>query len=291
MIKSMTGFGKSEFEINNKKISIEIKSLNSKQVDINTRLPQLYREKEIEIRRELTDRLIRGKIDFSIYVENLGDASNAVINEEVVKSFYASMAKISTDLNLPVNEQLLAIVMRFPDTVKIQYEQLDEEEWLVLLKHIRSALDALESFRIQEGQSIEVDLTANIEQILKLQLEIGPFENQRIENVKTRLLEALEKLQLNGTINPERLEQELIFYLERLDFNEEKVRLANHCQYFIETMQENDANGRKLAFISQEIGREINTLGAKANETNIQRIVVQMKDALEKIKEQVLNIL
>lgn len=287
----MTGFGKSEFEINNKKITIEIKSLNSKQADINTRIPQLFREKEIDIRRELTDRLIRGKIDFNIYIESLGDTGSAVINDGIVKSYFAALSNISTDLDLPVNERLLQIVMRLPDTVKVQYDQLDEEEWKALLFYIRKALAQVDEFRLQEGNSIEVDLVANIEQIIKLQEEIEPFEQQRIENVKIRLTDALSKLQLNGNVNPERFEQELIFYLERLDFNEEKVRLTNHCNYFLETMKEGDANGKKLAFISQEIGREVNTLGSKANENNIQRIVVQMKDSLERIKEQVLNVL
>jgi len=287
----MTGFGKAEFEINNKKVTIEIKSLNSKQADINTRIPQLFREKEIEIRREINDRLIRGKIDISIYVESLGDTSNAVINEGIVKSYFNSLSKISGDLELPVNERLLQVVMRLPDTVKVQYEQLNEEEWLVLLKYIRMALDQVDQFRQQEGQAMEADLIENIQQIIRLQGEIEPFEQQRIENVKVRLTEALSKLQLNGNVNPDRFEQELIFYLERLDFNEEKVRLTNHCTYFLETMKESDGNGKKLSFISQEIGREINTLGSKANESNIQRIVVQMKDFLERIKEQVLNVL
>ncbi len=287
----MTGFGKAEFEINNKKVTIEIKSLNSKQADINTRIPQLFREKEIEIRREINDRLMRGKIDISIYVESLGDTSNAVINEGIVKSYFNSLSKISADMELPVNERLLQIVMRLPDTVKVQYEQLNEEEWLVLLKYIRVALDQVDQFRQQEGQAMEADLIDSIQQIIRLQGEIEPFEQQRIENVKVRLTEALSKIQLNGNVNPDRFEQELIFYLERLDFNEEKVRLTNHCTYFLETMKESDGNGKKLSFISQEIGREINTLGSKANESNIQRIVVQMKDFLERIKEQVLNVL
>ncbi|MFZ5430578.1 MAG: YicC/YloC family endoribonuclease [Bacteroidota bacterium] len=291
MIRSMTGFGKSEFEINNKKITIEVKSLNSKQSDINTRIPQIFREKEIEIRRMINDRLIRGKIDIAIYSESLGDTGSAVINEGIVKSYFTALSGISSDLELPVNERLLQIVMRLPDTVKVQYEQLNEEEWELLQVHIRRAIDQVEKFRVQEGKALEADLVANIDQISRLQGEIEPFEQQRIENVRVRLTEALAKMQLNGTVSPERFEQELIFYLERLDFNEEKVRLTNHCNYFLDTMKEKDANGKKLSFIAQEIGREINTLGSKANEGNIQRIVVQMKDALERIKEQVLNIL
>lgn len=291
MIRSMTGFGKSEFEINNKKITIEVKSLNSKQSDINTRIPQIFREKEIEIRRMINDRLVRGKIDIAIYSESLGDTGNAVINEGIVKSYFTALSGISSDLELPVNERLLQIVMRLPDTVKVQYEQLNEEEWELLQMQIHRAIDQVEKFRVQEGMALEADLVANIDQISRLQGEIEPFEQQRIENVRVRLTEALAKMQLNGTVNPERFEQELIFYLERLDFNEEKVRLTNHCNYFLDTMKEKDANGKKLSFIAQEIGREINTLGSKANEGNIQRIVVQMKDALERIKEQVLNIL
>jgi uncharacterized protein (TIGR00255 family) len=291
MIKSMTGFGKAEFEINNKKISIEIKSLNSKQADINTRIPQIFREKEIDIRRVVNDRLVRGKIDVAIYSENLGDTGNASINDRIVKSYFSSLSNISSELELPVNERLLQIIMRLPDTVKVQYEQLNEEEWVLLLQHIHKAIDQVNIFRLQEGQALEADIRANIDQITRLQEEIEPFEQVRIENVRVRLTDALAKLQLNANVNPERFEQELIFYLERLDFNEEKVRLTNHCDYFLETMDEKDANGKKLSFIAQEIGREVNTLGSKANEGNIQRIVVQMKDALERIKEQVLNVL
>lgn len=291
MIKSMTGFGKAEFEINNKKITIEIKALNSKQADINTRIPQVYREKEMDIRREITDVLVRGKIDFAIYLESLGETGSAIINEGIVRSYFSSLSKISGELGLDVNERLLQIVMRLPDTIKVQYEQLDEEEFETLLQNIRLALSQVEAFRIQEGKALEADLEYNIAQIVRLLDEVVPFEQQRIENVRNRLREALTGLQLNGSVNPERFEQEMIFYLERLDFNEEKVRLRNHCHYFLETMHDTDGNGKKLSFIAQEIGREVNTLGSKANESNIQRIVVQMKDALERIKEQVLNVL
>lgn len=291
MIRSMTGFGKSEFEINNKRVTIEVKSLNSKSTDINTRIPQLFREKEIDIRRILTDRLIRGKIDCSIFIESLGDASNATINPAVVKSYFASLQQIQSELNLPEGGDLLQTIMRLPDTVKVQYEQLNEEEWTLLNQHINMAIDQVDNFRLQEGKALELDLRASIDSIESLQNDIAPFEALRIENVRTRLSEAMAKLQSVANANPDRFEQELIYYLERLDFNEEKVRLTNHLTYFTETMNETEANGKKLAFISQEIGREINTLGAKANESNIQRIVVQMKDYLERIKEQVLNVL
>lgn len=291
MIKSMTGFGKSEFEINNKKITIEIKSLNSKQADINTRIPALYREKEIDMRREITDQLVRGKIDLSIYVENLGETSSAIINEAIVKNYFENLRKLSNDLELPVNESILQIIMRLPDTVKVQYEQLEEEEWEILLANIRKALAQVGQFRLQEGTALEKDLLANIDAIQSLLKAIEPFEQQRIEMIKNRLNDSLDSLRLNGTVDHDRFEQELIFYLERLDFNEEKVRLVNHCKYFLETMKDGEPNGKKLSFIAQEIGREINTIGSKANESNIQRLVVQMKDALEKVKEQVLNVL
>ena len=291
MIKSMTGFGKSAFEINNKKVTVEVKSLNSKQSDISTRIPPLYREKELDIRRELSDRLVRGKIDFSVYIENMGESGSAVINSGVVKGYFADLSKISHELQLPVNERLLQIIMRLPDTVKVNYETLEEEEWQLLHTHISSAMDAVEQFRLQEGKALAADLKANLTAIMQLLEEIKPFEQQRIETIKNRLNENLESLRINGSTDPNRFEQELIFYLERLDFNEEKVRLSNHCRYFTETMNESESNGRKLSFIAQEMGREINTLGSKANESNIQRIVVQMKDALERIKEQVLNVL
>lgn len=287
----MTGFGKSAFEINNKKVTVEIKSLNSKQSDISTRIPPLYREKELEIRRELSDRLVRGKIDFTVYVENLGESGSAVINSGVVKGYFADLSKISHELQLPVNERLLQIIMRLPDTVKVNYETLEEEEWQLLHTHISTAIDAVEQFRLQEGKAMAADLLSNLKAVEQLLKEIEPFEQQRIESIKNRLNENLESLRINGNTDPNRFEQELIFYLERLDFNEEKVRLANHCRYFTETMNETESNGRKLSFIAQEIGREINTIGSKANESNIQRIVVQMKDALERIKEQVLNVL
>jgi uncharacterized protein (TIGR00255 family) len=291
MIKSMTGFGKAEFEINSKKVTIEIKSLNSKQADISARIPQLYREKEIEIRRLLNDKLVRGKIDFAIYYENLGETGNAVINDGIVKSYFSDLNRISLELGLPVNEHLLQIIMRLPDSVKMNFDSLDQEEWKLLGENIMKAILEVDRFRKQEGKALEIDLKANVENILQLKREIEPFEQTRIENVKSRLSENLESLRLTGTVDSNRFEQEIIFYLERLDFNEEKVRLENHCSYFLETLKEAESSGRKLAFIAQEIGREINTIGSKANESNIQKLVVMMKDSLERIKEQVMNVL
>ncbi len=291
MIRSMTGFGKAELEVGNKKISIELKSLNSKQLDINTRIPALYREKDIEIRKIFSDTLIRGKIDFAIYVENLGDASTAKVNEAIVKDYYAQLSSVQKELGLPVTEAIMQSIMRLPETVKIVYEQLDESEWLMVRDKIIETIAELDKFRDQEGQALHVDMEANIAAIMELLSQVEPFEKQRIENIRSRIQESLKDLTLNGNVDHNRFEQELIYYLEKLDINEEKVRLTNHCKYFLETMDEPEPAGRKLGFIAQEIGREINTLGSKANESNIQRIVVQMKDNLEKIKEQVLNIL
>jgi len=291
MIKSMTGFGKAEFEVNNKKFTIEIKSLNSKQVDINTRIPAIYREKDIEIRKELSDKLERGKIDFNIYVESLGDESNSKINAPILRSYFKQLSQISAELNLTTDHSTLQAALRLPDVVKTEYQTLDEEEWNIILKNIRNAIADIDKFRVQEGDALKIDIINSIELIQSLLGQIEPFESQRIEALRTRLTENLDKLSLNGNVDKNRFEQELIFYLEKLDINEEKVRLANHCEYFKQTAAEPVPTGKKLAFISQEIGREINTIGSKANNTEIQRIVVQMKDYLERVKEQLLNVL
>jgi uncharacterized protein (TIGR00255 family) len=291
MIKSMTGFGKAEFEVNNKKITIEIKSLNSKQIDINTRTPALYREKDIVIRKILSEKLVRGKVDFNIYVENLGEESNSKINEPILKGYFNHLKQISNELGVMTNHHTLHAAVRLPDVVKTEYETLDEKEWEIILENIYNALEEIEKFRAQEGAALLTDISGNISSIRNLLNEIEPFEQLRIETIKTRLTENLESLKLNGNVDENRFEQELIFYLEKLDINEEKVRLANHCSYFKETLEEELSTGKKLGFISQEIGREINTIGSKANEKNIQRIVVQMKDHLERVKEQLLNVL
>lgn len=285
----MTGFGKAEFEVNNKKITIEIKSLNSKQIDINTRTPVLYREKDIEIRKILSDKLVRGKVDLNIYIENLGEESNSKINEPILKGYFSHLNTISKELGLPVDHTTLHAAMRLPDVVKTEYETLDEEEWETIYKHIVSAIHDIDSFRIQEGKALEADILGNVRSIHKLLEQVEPFEKQRIEALRTRMSDNLESLKQN--IDENRFEQELIFYLEKLDINEEKVRLANHCEYFYETTALPVSSGKKLGFISQEIGREINTIGSKANESNIQRVVVQMKDHLERVKEQLLNVL
>lgn len=291
MIRSMTGFGKTEFEVGNKKITLEIKSLNSKQLDINTRIPAMYREKDIEIRRLISEMLTRGKVDFALYLDNLGTESTSRINAAIVKDYFSQLKAIHEELGLEVNGSVMESIMRLPETVKMVYDELDESEWIVVRENLVKSLEELNRFRDQEGAALKADIVANIANILDLLKQVEPFENQRMENVRAKILESLESLQLNGSVDKNRFEQELIYYMEKLDINEEKVRLANHCRYFIETMNEMEPSGRKLGFIAQEIGREINTIGSKANESSLQRIVVQMKDNLEKIKEQALNIL
>lgn len=291
MIKSMTGFGKAEFEVNNKKIILELKSLNSKQIDISVRIPPVYREKEIEIRKELAEKMFRGKLDLTIYVENHGEETNSKINEPVLKSYFATLQRINDELELPTDQTTMLAILRLPDAIKTEYETPGEEEWQIILENLHTAIQDIDNFRIAEGKALEEDIIANTRSIMDLLDEIEPFEKERIETVKNRLTENLGKLQMNESIDENRFEQELVFYLDKMDMNEEKIRLANHCHYFLETIAMPESNGRKLNFISQEMGREINTLGSKAYDSSIQRIVVKMKDHLERIKEQLLNVL
>jgi uncharacterized protein (TIGR00255 family) len=287
----MTGFGKAEFEVNNKKIILELKSLNSKQIDISVRIPPVYREKEIEIRKELAEKMFRGKLDLTIYVENHGEETNSKINEPVLKSYFETLQRINSELELPTDQTTMLAILRLPDVIKTEYETPGEEEWQVILENLHKAIQDIDNFRIAEGKALEEDIIANTRSIMNLLDEIEPFEKERIETVKNRLSENLGKLQLNESIDENRFEQELVFYLDKMDMNEEKIRLANHCHYFLETLAMPESNGRKLNFISQEMGREINTLGSKAYDSSIQRIVVKMKDHLERIKEQLLNVL
>ena len=291
MIKSMTGYGKAEFEAGNKKITLELKTLNSKQLDINSRTPILYREKDISIRKEISEKLVRGKIDFSLFLENLGMESNSAINESIVTSYFNQLSALQEKLGLPVTEEIMLNIMRLPDTTKTVYESLDEKEWEIIFSKIQEVIGSVDEFRTQEGIALDRDIRSNIAEIQSLLTQIEPFEASRIENVKTRIQDNLNEISINGNMDKNRFEQEMIYYLEKLDINEEKVRLINHCEYFLETLDTPKDIGKKLGFIAQEIGREINTIGSKANESNIQRIVVQMKDSLEKIKEQLLNIL
>lgn len=286
----MTGFGKTDADIPGKKISVEIRTLNSKQTDINVKMPWLYKEKEIEIRNMLSKTLERGKVDFSVYVDIMGDQSVPVINKEVVKNYYTQLSDVAGELYIDSKEQLLSVIMRLPETLKSVKEQLKEEEWNILRDLTQDALGMVDQYRTDEGKALFADITKRIYNIEKLLDEISPFEEERIVTIKEKILSAQKQV---GTeeIDMNRFEQEIIYYLEKLDLNEEKVRLKKHCEYFTETAAGNDTNGKKLGFITQEIGREINTIGSKANNVSIQKIVVKMKDELEKIKEQVLNIL
>lgn len=289
MMKSMTGYGKATCEFPDKRITIEVKSLNSKQLDIFTRVPNVYKEKDIEIRRLIASKLSRGKVEFNMFVESLGETAKSVINEQVFASYLSQIKSVAKVTGADMPSDVFANILRLPDVMKTEVKELDEDEWEVLKASIAAALDNLNEFRSQEGASIYSDISGNISKIETLLTQVEPFEAIRIEKVRQRIKENLEALEAKP--NMERLEQEMIFYIEKMDVNEEKIRLAHHCKYFIETANLDEAVGKKLGFISQEIGREINTLGSKANHENIQKIVVQMKDELEKIKEQVLNAL
>lgn len=288
----MTGFGKATVESGDKKIIIEVKSLNSKQVDIGLRMPNLYKEKEMEIRNIIKNFLERGKIDVSIYFDNADSDKDVSINRSVVEQYFRQMSDVAASLGVETGKgEILQTVMRFPETLKQKTEDLDEREWEELQAGIRQALEEIDKFRIQEGQVLIKDILHRIDLIRQFASEVPQYEDRRIEGVRQRLLEKMKEWNEVQHIDQNRLEQEIIYYLEKLDITEEKVRLANHCKYFIETAEKEEAPGRKLGFIAQEIGREINTMGSKANDHDIQKLVVQMKDELEKIKEQSLNIL
>ncbi|EKY16630.1 YicC/YloC family endoribonuclease [Capnocytophaga sp. oral taxon 324] len=284
MIQSMTGFGKSVLSLTDKHISIEIKSLNSKSIDINTRIPQAYREKELDFRKLIAEQLLRGKVDFSIFVENTGTQTPSKINPNIVKSYIEQMrAIVDGDLT-----ELLKMAVRMPDALQTTTESVSEEELSAIFEHISLAITDLQSFRIQEGKVLEKDFVLRISNIDSLLQEVQALDSERLALIRERLEKAVADIQ---NVDANRFEQELIFYLEKLDITEEKIRLKKHLDYFLETLHSEDSNGRKLSFIAQEIGREINTLGSKANFAPMQQLVVQMKDELEKIKEQVLNVL
>jgi uncharacterized protein (TIGR00255 family) len=291
MIKSMTGFGKATGEINNKKITVEIKSLNSKQADVSVRLPSFYKEKELALRSYINKELERGKIEFNLYVELLGEQANLQINKELFKKYYAELSAIVIDLGEKNNTDLISIITKMPDILKNEREELDENEWLAINKVIVSAIENINNFRTTEGNALHDELTARINNISELLNQVDKFDAARIDAVKERIKNHLKESVGEENINKDRFEQELIYYIEKFDVTEEKTRLSTHLNYFIETMNSTISEGKKLGFISQEIGREINTLGSKANNADLQKIVVQMKDELEKIKEQALNIL
>ena len=291
MIKSMTGYGKAVAETPQKKISFEIKSLNSKQLDLSAKLPWLYKEKELEIRNMVSQKLERGKIDLTIYIDNLDDEFVPSINKSIVINYYNQLREISGELGLDFNDQVLSTIMRFPDTLNTQKPELSESEWDMVRGQLNEAMIMLDLYRMEEGNALEKDIRNSISRILVSLERIESFEEGRILKTRERLLSILEDSGASQNIDKDRFEQELIFYLEKYDINEEKVRLRKHCEYFLETLESTTSNGKVLGFISQEIGREINTIGSKANDASIQKLVVMMKDDLEKIKEQTLNIL
>jgi uncharacterized protein (TIGR00255 family) len=291
MIRSMTGYGKAECLLADKKLTIEIKSLNSKQLDTNTRLPSLYKEKELEIRQLIANKMERGKVECSLYYELSGEVAPAIINEPVVKSYYQQLYRISGELGLPTSIELLSAVMKLPDTIRTEKPELEASEWEMVAASMKEALDQLNQFRIQEGKSLDIDLRLRVDAITRKLKQAGPYEKERIEQVRERIGKHLEDLGMQDSVDENRFEQELIYYIEKLDISEEKVRLVNHCKYFLETLEDQGSTGKKLGFITQEMGREINTLGSKANHKELQKLVVEMKDELERIKEQVLNVL
>lgn len=286
MIQSMTGYGKSVAECFTKKITVEVRSLNSKSLDLSTRLPYLYRERELEIRKIISERIQRGKVDFSILSESTDDNKSQKLNQQIIKSYISEFKEIVAGAT---EAELLAITMRLPDVMDYTSEEISDEEWNRVSNCINKAIDSLIEFRISEGIVLENDFIKRIQKIEDLLEQVKQFESQRIEALKERFLKNLDELKIEYDKN--RYEQELVYYLEKLDITEEKVRLKNHCSYFLETLNTAESEGKKLNFICQEIGREINTLGSKSNHSEMQKIVVQMKDELEKIKEQVLNIL
>lgn len=292
MILSMTGYGKAVVAYKEKKINVEVKSLNSKSLDLSARIAPLYREKEMEIRRLLAQKLERGKVDFSLWVEKESTVDATPINAALVENYYKQIKAISASTGIPEPEDWFTTLLRLPDvTAKTEVEVLDEEEWQVAQQAINEAIEKLTEFRRQEGAALQKKFTEKIDNIANLLKSIEPFEKSRVPKIREKIIEGLKQIpEVNYDKN--RLEQELIYYIEKLDINEEKQRLTNHLKYFHETMKESGHGvGKKLGFIAQEMGREINTTGSKSNQAEMQNIVVKMKDELEQIKEQVLNAL
>lgn len=292
MIQSMTGYGKATAELPDKKINVEIKSLNSKAMDLSARIAPLYREKEMEIRNEISRMLERGKVDFSLWIEKKDAEQLATpINQELIEAYYKRIKEISASAGIPEPADWFATLLRMPDVMtKNETQELSDEEWAVAHVAVEEAIGHLIDFRKQEGAALEKKFREKIGNIARLLESVAPYEQERVGKVKDRITDALEKT-LSVDYDKNRLEQELIYYIEKLDVNEEKQRLANHLKYFISTLESGSGQGKKLGFIAQEMGREINTLGSKSNHAEMQKIVVQMKDELEQIKEQVLNVM
>lgn len=291
MLLSMTGFGKSVVTIPNKKITVEIKSLNSKQLDISARVPAIFREKELELRNLIASVVERGKVDFQIYSESIGAETTVSLNIPLMAAYKAQVEEMARQLGIPWPDDWYGVLLRFPETVKSELPAaLTDEESEALFNATREAIDRLMQFRAKEGKKLEEFFTKKISNIRELLSSVDPYEKERVVKIRARIEENLAKID-SVTFDKNRLEQEMIFYIEKLDINEEKQRLAQHLNYFMETMEHGNGQGKKLGFISQEMGREINTLGSKSNHAELQKIVVKMKDDLEQIKEQVLNVM
>lgn len=291
MLLSMTGFGKSVVTIPNKKITVEIKSLNSKQLDISARVPAIFREKELELRNLIASVVERGKVDFQIYSESIGAETTVSLNIPLMAAYKAQVEEMARQLGIPWPDDWYGVLLRFPETVKSELPAaLTDEESEALFNATREAIDGLMQFRAKEGKKLEESFTKKISNIRELLSSVDPYEKERVVKIRARIEENLSKID-SVTFDKNRLEQEMIFYIEKLDINEEKQRLAQHLNYFMETMEHGNGQGKKLGFISQEMGREINTLGSKSNHAELQKIVVKMKDELEQIKEQVLNVM
>jgi uncharacterized protein (TIGR00255 family) len=291
MLQSMTGFAKMQFEIANKIIFLQIRSLNSKQLDIYCKIPGVYKEKELEIRSLIANELIRGKIEIAMLVENIGDDSIYSLNKNLALRYYTELKELEKEFDEVSKTDYLAVISRMPEVMKHQLQEVDEKEWLEIKKNIILSLEELKEYRLEEGQALEKDVRLRVKNIIKLLGEIEPHEKNRILALRKRIENELNTHFNETEKDKNRFEQELLYYIEKLDVTEEKVRLKKHAEYFLELLENGDAIGKKLAFVSQEIGREINTLGSKANDFEMQQIVVNMKDELEKIKEQLLNIL
>jgi len=285
MIQSMTGFGKHVVQLPSKKITVELKSLNSKSLDLNARMPSSYREKELELRKVIASSLVRGKIDFGLYVENTGEETSAQVNEGVVRRYMKQLQSIAEGNDF----KLLEMALRLPDAMKTEREDIDEKEYRTIQEALKLALLEINKFRSEEGLVLENDFILRIEKMDSLLKAVIQMDPERQSTIRERLEKAVADIKAD--VDENRFEQELIYYLEKYDITEEKVRLANHLDYFSKTLKSDDSNGKKLGFISQEIGREINTIGSKANYAPMQQLVVQMKDELEKVKEQMLNVL
>tara|TARA_R110002050_G_scaffold157464_2_gene286097 strand:- start:9875 stop:10720 length:846 start_codon:yes stop_codon:yes gene_type:complete len=281
----MTGYGKSVLQLPSKKVTIELKSLNSKSLDLNARMPSIYREKELAIRKLIANKLVRGKIDFSIYVETTAEDTSTQINTPVVKQYMQQLKNVVDGNDI----ELLKMAVRFPDALNTVREEIDENEWQLIETEIQAAVNDLINHRLNEGKVLEQDFNMRVKSIDDLLEQVITMDPERVEGVRERLLKGVEELKEKYDEN--RFEQELVYYIEKFDITEEKVRLKNHLNYFLETINSEDSNGKKLGFISQEMGREINTIGSKSNHAPMQQLVVQMKDELEKIKEQLLNVL